>query len=151
MGLFFSLGCLTTLGWHRGMLPPIATIAVLVAFNCLVIAARDAEVDSASGDTGAASAWWLSIRRDVGWLALPVLVIAAVPGLCGHPGFSVAGLLSGVLLWLLHRRALRIGEDDVRALADFCLLTPGWSTLGWVNGSGTGGRAARFGVRPASG
>jgi len=54
VGLFFALGAYACLGYTAGMLPLLVAIGLLVAFNCLIIAAKDAASDRAN-DSGGAS------------------------------------------------------------------------------------------------
>src|SRR5262245_29143900 len=57
VGLFFALGAYACLGSTPLTLPFLGSIALVVTFNCLVIAARDADSDQAN-DPGGASRWW---------------------------------------------------------------------------------------------
>jgi hypothetical protein len=106
------------------MLPLFASIALVVAYNCLVIAARDAESDRAL-DPGGASQWWTTMDRDllrIGF-ALTFTAIAAAT-LIGEAAFYLAVAVSFAALTVLHRHSSQVSGDEVRALADFALLTP---------------------------
>jgi hypothetical protein len=124
VGLFFALGACACLGYTAGVLPLLVSIGLVVAFNCLVIAAKDAESDRAN-DSGGASKWWRSIKRDLLW---------------GGTGMTIAFGLAAILAWettfylsvataflgltVLHRYSQSLSGDAVRALADFALFTP---------------------------
>lgn len=124
VGLFFALGVYACLGSARQTLPLLASVAALVVFNCLVIAARDAESDRAS-DPGGASRWWYTLDRDLLWLGV-ALTAATVLGsvLARETAFYLSLASAFALLTALHCRARRLSGDEVRALADFALFTP---------------------------
>lgn len=124
VGLFFALGAYACLGATPQSLPLFAGIALVVAFNCLVIAARDASRDLVN-DPGGASHWWPTIQRDLVWIGIILILAAIVTAIVTQqPAFfgSVAAALT--LLTLLHLAASRLSGDAVRALADYALLTP---------------------------
>ncbi len=123
VGLFFALGAYACLGYSPGMLPLFISIGVLVAFNCLVIAAKDAEYDRAN-DPGGASQWWRSIRRDLTWSGLGMIILfglTAIVALESTFYISVAAAFIG--LTALHHYSPGLNGDTVRALADFALFT----------------------------
>ncbi len=124
VGLFFALGAAASLGVTPTLLPLLVSIASVVAFNCLVIAARDAASDRAN-DPGGASHWWPTIDRDLVWIGV-VLTLAAIvaAAVWRQPAFFVSAAAALTLLTLLHLVAGRLSGDAVRALADFALLTP---------------------------
>jgi hypothetical protein len=124
VGLFFALGAYACLGATSSSLPMLVSISVAVAFNCLVIAARDADSDRAN-DPGGASRWWRTIHRDLLWVGTELTVTSAcVSFVAQETAFylSVATAFAG--LTALHRLARRLSGDAVRAIADFALLTP---------------------------
>lgn len=124
VGLFFALGAYACLGSARQTWPFLVSVAVVVAFNCLVIAARDADSDRAN-DPGGASRWWRTLNRDLLWLGIALTVASVVISLLASgPAFYVALAVSFALLTALHRGAHRFGGDAVRALADFALFGP---------------------------
>jgi hypothetical protein len=124
VGLFFALGAYACLGEAQRTWPFLISVAVVVAFNCLVIAARDADSDRAN-DPGGASRWWRTMNRDLLWIGL-ALTIASVD--CSiranEPAFYLSLCAAFALLTALHRAARRFSGDAVRALADFALFTP---------------------------
>lgn len=124
VGLFFALGAFACLGGTWTTFPLFAWIAFVVAYNCLVIAARDAESDRAN-DPGGASRWWVSIRRDLLWTgaALALAALLWTPFTEAKP-FALAVAASFAVLTALLRYDQRFSSDAVRALADFALLTP---------------------------
>ena len=130
VGIFFALGAIAAIGYTTDALFMFPTIALIVAFNCLVIAARDAEIDK-TNDPGGASRWWTSIDRDLPWIGgtfvLAFLLMAVV-----SPArtFFLAAAAAIAGLTVLQRMSRRFSADAVRALADFCLLTP-WPALSW--------------------
>jgi hypothetical protein len=124
VGLFFALGAYACLGATLSTLPLFLSVAVVVAFNCLVIAARDAASDEAN-DPGGASRWWRTINRDLLWLGVVLTATAALASIFVQETafyLSVAATFAG--LTVLHRLASRSRGDAVRAVADFALLTP---------------------------
>ncbi len=123
VGLFFALGAWAVLGYQPGTLWMFVSIALVVAFNCLVIAARDAETDRANDPSGAA-AWWPNLARRLPWIGGALLAYELIAALFAHSAFHLAAAAAVFLLLLLHRRAPRLSDDAVRALADFCLFTP---------------------------
>jgi hypothetical protein len=124
VGLFFALGAYAFLGFAPGMLPLLVSVAVLISFNCFVIAAKDAECDRAN-DPGGASRWWRTMNRDLlcGGVAL-MIAFGLGAFLSSARAFygSIAGAFFG--LTLLHWQARRFSGDALRALADFALFTP---------------------------
>jgi hypothetical protein len=124
VGLFFALGAYACLGVTVQTLPLLASIALVVAFNCLVIAARDADSDRAN-DPGGASHWWRTMNRDLFWLGvLLTLTVAVASILLREAAFYLSLAAAFALLTALHRGARRLSGDAVRALADFALFTP---------------------------
>jgi hypothetical protein len=124
VGLFFALGAYACLGATGQTLPLFGSIALVVAFNSLFIAARDASSDRAN-DPGGASRWWQTMNRDPLWIGVAltlaaVLAASLVPPMAFY--LSVAAALA--LLTVLHRCANRRSGDTLRALADFALFTP---------------------------
>jgi hypothetical protein len=124
VGLFFALGAYACLGATTQTVPLLVCIALVVAFNCLVIAARDADSDRAN-DPGGASRWWPSLSRDLLGIGV-ALTLAAMfaTTLTRETGFYLSVAASCATLTLLHRYAGRLSPDAVRALADFALFTP---------------------------
>lgn len=124
VGLFFALGVYACLGYAEGMLPLLISVAVLIAFNCLVIAAKDAESDRVN-DPGGASHWWGTMKRDLGWVGAGLtLVFGLAVVLTPHPAFYLSIAASLLCLTALHIYAQRFSGDAVRAMADFALFTP---------------------------
>lgn len=124
VGLFFSLGAYACLGATTRTMPLLSSIALVVAFNCLVIAARDAESDRVN-DPGGASHWWQTMHRDLHWIGVALTIIAlAMACLTRDTAFYLALAAAFALLTLLHRFSHRWSGDAVRALADFALFTP---------------------------
>jgi hypothetical protein len=124
VGLFFALGAYTCLGATLPTLPLLGSIAVVVAFNCLVIAARDADSDQAN-DPGGASRWWRTINRDLLWLGVAFTLAATLSSILAHEtAFCLSLVAAFAALTALHVVARRLSGDTVRALADFGLLTP---------------------------
>ncbi len=124
VGLFFALGAYACLGATKQTLPLLGSVAAVVAFNCLVIAARDADSDRAN-DPGGASQWWATLHRDLLWIGSALTLAAIFAAVLAHETafyYSVAAAFA--LLTLLHRYAGRWSPDAVRALADFALFTP---------------------------
>jgi hypothetical protein len=124
VGLFFALGAAACLGVTTAMLPLFVSIAAVVAFNCLVIAARDAASDRAN-DPGGASHWWPTIDRDLFWIGILLAIAAVVSAVAtSQVAFFASVAAAFALLTVLHRVASRLSGDSVRALADYALLTP---------------------------
>src|SRR5262249_4203911 len=124
VGLFFALGAYACLGAALPMLPFLGSIALVVAFNCLVIAARDADSDRAN-DPGGASRWWRTMNRDLLWLGVALTLAAALTSiLAGEKAFYLSLAAAFAALTALHRGAGRLSGDAVRALADYGLFTP---------------------------
>jgi len=124
VGLFFALGCYCVLDVDKQSAPMLCGVALLVTYNCLVISARDREVDRRS-DAGAASQWWRTIDRDLYITGAGLSVAAAVAAcLCAATWFYLALAAACLLLLGLHRRASHFSPAAVRALADYCLFTP---------------------------
>jgi len=124
VGLFFSLGCYCVLGVELRTTPMFVGLAGLVTYNCLVISARDREVDS-HADPGAASQWWQGMDRDLTVVGGALFALAAGCALIGiDTWFYVVLAAAFFFLVLLHHQAANHSSDAVRALADFCILTP---------------------------
>jgi hypothetical protein len=124
VGLFFALGAYACLGEVTQTLPFLVSTALVVAFNCLVIAARDADSDRAN-DPGGASRWWRTMNRDLFWLGVALTLAAGLSAiLARETAFYLSLATAFALLTVLHRVAHRFSGDSVRALADFCLFTP---------------------------
>jgi hypothetical protein len=124
VGLFFALGAYACLGYVPGMLPLLVSVALLVAFNCLVIAAKDAESDRAN-DPGGASQWWRTVKRDLIWVGAGMTIafgFAAV--VTFETTFYLSIATAFLCLTTLHLCSQRVSGDAVRALADFALFTP---------------------------
>ncbi len=124
VGIFFALGAFACLGATARSLPLLISIALVVAFNCLVIAARDADSDRLN-DGGAASNWWPTLARDlaIGGVLLTITAVALAMFSVDQL-FYIALATAFALLTLLHRAAQQFCGDAVRALADFALFTP---------------------------
>ena len=124
VGLFFALGTYSCLGVTPETLPMYGSIAVVVAFNCLIIAARDASSDRAN-DPGGASRWWQNMNRDLFWIGV-VLTLAATFAaiLASAMPFYLSLAAAFASLTMLHRYAIRLSGDALRAMADFALFTP---------------------------
>jgi len=124
VGLFFALGAFACLGATPRAIPMMASVALLVAYNCLIIAARDAESDLIN-DPGAASRWWKTMPRDLFWFGLLLTFVeAAASLLADERGFFLAAATAAAMLTALHHAGRRFSGDAVRALADFALFTP---------------------------
>ena len=124
VGVFFALGAYGCLGATTPSVPLLASIVAVVAFNCFVIAARDADSDRVN-DPGGASCWWRNIDRDLLWLGIAFTAVSAVSSaLAKETAFYLSVGAAFALLTVLHRHAHRLSGDAVRALADFALLTP---------------------------
>lgn len=124
VGLFFALGAWACLGYREGMLPLLTSVGLLVAFNCLVIAAKDAECDVAN-DPGGASQWWRTIKRDLKWTGAALTVLfAATAFLTRETTFYISVATAFLGLTVLHVGSQRVSGDAVRALADYALFTP---------------------------
>jgi hypothetical protein len=124
VGLFFALGAYACLGATTQTAPLLITIALVVAFNCLVIAARDATSDQAN-DPGGASAWWHTMNRDLVWIGAALTIAAIVmASLARETPFYLSVAAAFAALTVLHCFASRFSGDAVRALADFALFTP---------------------------
>ena len=106
VGLFFGLGIFAAVGLAETVFLAIGLFMFGAAYNCLLIAARDSDSDSAN-DLASASHWWKSLDRDLG---------PRIP-------FLGTALAIGAMV-VLHQFARRLPPADVRALADFCLLAP---------------------------
>jgi len=124
VGLFFALGAYACLGATMQALPLLMSIALVVAFNCLVIAARDASSDQAN-DPGGASAWWRTIDRDLLWIGATCTLAAALAAvIADEHAFYLSLAAAFVLLTTLHHFARYLSGDAVRSLADFALFAP---------------------------
>lgn len=124
VGIFFALGAFACLGVTTRSLPLLASIAGMVAYNCLVIAARDSECDQAN-DPGGASHWWRTMNRDLLLLGIVSALAAAMCAvLMTEKTFYLAVTAAFAAHLVLHLYANRLSGDAVRALADYGLLTP---------------------------
>lgn len=124
VGLFFALGAYSCVGATRQTLPQLGAIALVVAFNCLVIAARDARSDEAN-DPGGASRWWHTMNRDLRWIGAALILTAVCAAILGNAtNFYMSVAAAFAVLTVLHHYAGRISGDAMRALADFALFTP---------------------------
>ena len=124
VGLFFALGAYSCLGATRQMLPLFGSIAVVITFNCLVIAARDASSDQAN-DPGGASWWWQTMNRDLVWIGIALTLAAILAASLARPtAYYLSVAAAFATLTFLHRYACRLSGDALRALADFALFTP---------------------------
>ena len=124
VGIFFALGAFACLGVTARSYPLLASIAGVVAYNCLVIAARDADCDLAN-DPGGASHWWRNMSRDLPYLGIVAAMTAAMCAVLTNEKafyFSVAAAFAAHVV--LHLYTKRLSGDAVRALADYGLLTP---------------------------
>jgi hypothetical protein len=136
VGLFFALGAFACLGASLESIPLFAALAVLVAYNCLVIAARDADSDRAN-DPGGASRWWTSMRRDLLWAGMAMTTVSVLwTILADEKACALAVVLTFVALTTLLYYSPRLDGNAVRALADFALFTPlpVWGVLGVARG-----------------
>lgn len=124
VGLFFALGVYTCLGSVKQTLPFLGSLALVVAFACLVIAARDADSDR-TNDPGGASWWWQTMNRDLLWLGMAfTLASAMIAVLANETSFYLSLTAAFAVLTILHFVAPKLSGDTVRAFADFALLTP---------------------------
>ena len=124
VGAFFALGAYACLGYEAGMLPLFVSVALLVAFNCLVIAAKDAESDRAN-DPGGASRWWPTIQRDLFWCGAGMTIAGSLIAVFApEKPFYISVAAAFFCLTALHRWSGKFSGDSVRSLADFALFTP---------------------------
>ncbi len=124
VGVFFALGAYACLGFEAGMLLLFVSVALLVAFNCLVIAAKDTESDRAN-DPGGASRWWPTIERDLFWCGAGMTIAASLmAALAPEKAFYISAAAAFFCLTALHRWSVKFSGDSVRSLADFALFTP---------------------------
>jgi hypothetical protein len=124
VGLFFALGAFACVGATAAALPLFAAVALAVAYNCLVIAARDADSDGAN-DPGGASVWWKTIRRDLLWTGVALTIISGLwTQFAEEKAFFLAVAVAFAALTALHYHDEKCSGDAVRALADFALFTP---------------------------
>jgi hypothetical protein len=124
VGLFFALGAYAFLGYAPGMLPLLVSVAVMIAFNCFVIAAKDAECDRAN-DPGGASRWWRTMNRDLLWGGVALTIAFGVGAvLASETAFYASVGAAFLCLTALHHYAQKFSGDAVRAMADFALFTP---------------------------
>ncbi len=124
VGIFFALGAFACLGVTTRSWPLLASIAGMVAYNCLVIAARDTESDQAN-DPGGASHWWRTMNRDLLFLGIMSALTAAMCAvLMDEKTFYLSVTAAFAAHVVLHLYANRLSGDSVRALADYGLLTP---------------------------
>jgi len=124
VGLFFGLAFYACLGYSAGMLPLLIAIALLIDFNCLVIAAKDTENDRAN-DPGGASRWWRTLNRDLLWGGAGMTIAFGWAAITASETAFYLSIATGFLcLTALHRFARKLSGDAVRALADFALFTP---------------------------
>lgn len=131
IGLFFVLGAFVVLGVTRILLAYYGILYAIVVFNCLIISAKDVEYDTLNDKAGAGS-WWPHLDRDLNRIGVLLVVLLSLSPLLGvTAGFAVVSVSSMVLMLLLHRFSRKLSADAVRALADFCLLTP-WVLFVWL-------------------
>jgi hypothetical protein len=124
VGLFFALGSFACLGATLETIPFFAAVAALVAYNCLVIAARDADCDQAN-DPGGASRWWNAMRRDLLWAGGALAIASGQWALfVDEKIFALAVAMAFAALATLLYFAQKFSGDAVRSLADFALFTP---------------------------
>lgn len=124
IGLFSALGIWAALGNQAGLWPLLTGIALVVMLNCFVIAARDREIDRAN-DPGGASRWWKQMHHQLPIFGMIGVLGSAVMIVLGHDSrFYLSLGLAFASLVILHRLANRVSPDSVRAIADWCLLTP---------------------------
>ena len=124
VGLFFAFGAYACLGGTMGSLPLFGSLALVVTFNCLVIASRDADSDRAN-DPGGASHWWRSMHRDLLWIGTAFTIAAIIAAaLAEQTAFYLALAAAFAALTVLHLRSRCLSGDAVRSLADFALLIP---------------------------
>lgn len=129
VGLFFALGAFACLGATAEAVPLFVAVAAVVAYNCLVIAARDADSDRAN-DPGGASRWWKAMRRDLLWAGVALTIASGLWTLwADEKAFPLAVATAFAALVALHYSAQKLSGDAVRALADFALFTP-WPVWG---------------------
>ncbi|NNE90618.1 MAG: hypothetical protein HKN23_03135 [Verrucomicrobiales bacterium] len=119
VGLFFAAGVFAAIGPVEGMIRPLIYFALLAAFNCLVISARDHEADSVN-DPGGAATWWPSIRGDL----LIAGIVLTLLLLTGPIRATASMMIATSSMTVLHLFANRLTPATVRAFADFCLLLP---------------------------
>lgn len=131
VGLFFALGAFACIGGTVATIPLFVAVGLVVAYNCLVIAAKDAESDRAN-DPGGASRWWGSMKRDLLWAGVVLTIVAGLWAVFAQErAFFLAVSAAFALLTALLYFDQRFSGDAVRALADFALFTP-WPVLGVV-------------------
>jgi hypothetical protein len=124
VGLFFALGAFACLGGTVANLPLFAAVALVVAYNCLVIAASDADSDRAN-DPGGASRWWKTMRRDLLWAGAALTITSGLwMVFVEEKAFFLAVTVAFAALTTLLWYDQRFSGDAVRALADFALFTP---------------------------
>ncbi len=124
VGLFFALGAYACLGGTWQMVPLFTSIALVVAYNCLVIAARDADIDRAN-DPGGASHWWPTMDRDLVWIGMALsLTATAAAMMARESAFYLSVAPAVTALTILHHYSRHLSGDSVRAIADFALFTP---------------------------
>jgi hypothetical protein len=124
VGLFFALGAFACLGATAATLPLFAAVALAVAYNCLVIAARDADSDR-TNDPGGASCWWKTMRRDLLWAGAALTITSGLWALFAQEkAFFLAVTVAFAALTTLLYYDQQFSGDAVRALADFALFTP---------------------------
>ncbi|HUE72883.1 MAG TPA: hypothetical protein VMP01_18505 [Pirellulaceae bacterium] len=121
---FGAEGAYSCLGATEQTLPLFGSIVLVVTFNCLVIAARDASSDRAN-DPGGASQWWQTMNRDLLWIGVALTLTALfAANLVGATAFYLSLAAAFAALTVLHRYACRLSGDALRSLADFALFTP---------------------------
>ncbi len=123
VGVFFALGGFACIGGAAADIPLFTTTALLVAYNCLIIAAKDAESDRMN-DPGAASAWWSTISRDLFWSGIVLIATISAAIFASHHRFYGAAIGAASFLTVLHSFGKRVSGSAFRALADYALLTP---------------------------
>jgi hypothetical protein len=133
IGAFCALPMWVAFGWRdsfRVMLPP---YALLITLNCLVIASRERELDGKI-DPGAATAWWMTLRRDIPLVGLGLAGVSLVLAMIfPEPAVFLRGIAAAALAMLaLHLAAPRWPAERVRACADFGLWVPGCCVGVWL-------------------
>ncbi len=126
VGLIFAGGIGAATGFSSDTLLFLILFNFAAAYNCLLIASRDFEADNAN-DPGGASQWWRSLRRDLN-ITGPLFTLASILFVFFTETNSLIILscfaISFAMMAILHMRSEKLSGSDVRALADFCLLTP---------------------------
>ncbi|MGY8643982.1 MAG: hypothetical protein ACKVJU_23170 [Verrucomicrobiales bacterium] len=125
VGLAFAGGIIAAIGFHSPHTLALVAFGSAAAFNCLLIASRDRDAD-ATNDSGSASQWWGNLRQDLNRSGL-IYSTLTLNGFFLPPNqwpLFICLCISSVLMTLLNRNSARLSGAEVRAYADFCLLTP---------------------------